>query len=73
MSIYSMPRPYLRLNGESNGQWVDIDTDTEGETMTLICTNENGELARLSVNSFKMGLLWVEMRRKVEDEREAQR
>ena len=70
MGVYSMPRPWLILNDESDGQWVDIDTDVEGNTMTLICTNESGEKARLHIDAFKLGLIWVELRRKQHEQRE---
>jgi len=73
MTLYSLPRPYLRLNGESDGDWVDVDTDVEGDTMTLIMMNKDGEVARLSIDSFKFALIWGDLRSKQRKEQNGNR
>jgi len=72
-ATYSLPRPYLRLNGESEGDWVDIDTHVEGDQMTLIVIHKDNEVARLSIDAFKFALIWGELRSKQRKEQDAQK
>jgi len=63
MTVYAVGRPYVRLNGETQGRWVDIDIDKgEGRSddVVFIATDQGEEVFRLSVNKHRLAMFMEE-------------